>query len=301
MARSNRNKIPEYALDKRDGIMKKVVNRWVDKPKDGWDNDWDQQCMRMNSYDKYIRNKQKIDKKSKEYRQKNKEKLKISKKIYYENNKETVIKQYKQLNSQRLKQFAKIYAKENQKRIKQVKKKYYEQHKQQILQKKRQKRATEEQKQKRRQYAKKTRQRQNERYQQRIQNDPVFALRVLAKALITGSLQSKGFYKNNTKTTDILGCEIETFKNYIQNQFTDGMSWYNRGKNGNGFNGNEFGWWCDHIYPSSQAQNQQQLLKLNHYTNFKPMWGLQNIKKGDKKTPEGEEMCKKLLGRPWID
>lgn len=81
-------------------------------------------------------------------------------------------------------------------------------------------------------------------------------------------------FRNQIKsksTIDILGCSIDEFRIYIENQFTDGMNWGNQGE-----------WHLDHITPISWATNEDEILKLNHYTNFKPMWGTDNIKKGNR-------------------
>ena len=46
------------------------------------------------------------------------------------------------------------------------------------------------------------------------------------------------------------------------------MSWDNYGK----YNGElNFGWDLDHIIPLSSANNIDELIKLNHYTNFQPL------------------------------
>jgi len=49
------------------------------------------------------------------------------------------------------------------------------------------------------------------------------------------------------------------------------MNWDNQGK-----------WHLDHIIPISWAKDIDDILKLNHYTNFKPMWGIENIRKGNR-------------------
>ena len=64
---------------------------------------------------------------------------------------------------------------------------------------------------------------------------------------------------------------FEDFKIHLQNQFTKGMNWENAGE-----------WHLDHIYPVSLANSEEELIQLNHYTNFQPLWALDNIKKGNK-------------------
>ena len=88
--------------------------------------------------------------------------------------------------------------------------------------------------------------------------------------LIRSSLKKKGF-KKQSRTCEILGCDYEFFIQYIADKFLDGMSWNNHGE-----------WHLDHIYPISKAIDENHMILLNHYTNFQPMWKLDNIKKGNK-------------------
>ena len=55
----------------------------------------------------------------------------------------------------------------------------------------------------------------------------------------------------------------------------------------------------DHICPLAQAKNEEELIKLCHYTNLQILPALQNMKKSDTKTPEGEVKCRELLRREW--
>ena len=49
------------------------------------------------------------------------------------------------------------------------------------------------------------------------------------------------------------------------------MSWENRRL-----------WHVDHIVPISTAVTMDDVLALNRFTNLRPMWGLDNIRKRDK-------------------
>jgi len=80
-------------------------------------------------------------------------------------------------------------------------------------------------------------------------------------------------YNKNSNTETILGCTINEFINYIECKFTEGMTLKNYGE-----------WHLDHIYPVSLAKDEEELIKLNHYTNFQPLWAIDNIKKGNKIT-----------------
>lgn len=102
-------------------------------------------------------------------------------------------------------------------------------------------------------------------------------------------------YKKTQKSAEMLGAPIEEVLRHIESMWRPGMSWKNKGKRG------PDGWDIDHICPCSQAQNEEELIKLQHYTNLMPMWSIDNRTKNDFKTPEGDDMCQKLLGREWID
>jgi len=67
---------------------------------------------------------------------------------------------------------------------------------------------------------------------------------------------------------EILGCEFDYFKNYIESKFEDWMTWVNYGRYNGDFN---HGWDIDHIVPISSAKSENDVLKLNHYTNLQPL------------------------------
>lgn len=89
-------------------------------------------------------------------------------------------------------------------------------------------------------------------------------------SLIGSSIKKQGYTKKS-KTYEILGCSYEDFKIHLENKFTEGMTWDNYGK-----------WHLDHIYPVSRAIDEEHLIKLNHYTNFQPLWAEDNFKKSNK-------------------
>jgi hypothetical protein len=41
-------------------------------------------------------------------------------------------------------------------------------------------------------------------------------------------------------------------------------------------------WNIDHIIPISSAQTEEEIYKLNHYTNLQPLWWEENMAKGKK-------------------
>jgi hypothetical protein len=109
-------------------------------------------------------------------------------------------------------------------------------------------------------------------------NDPLFNLAYTIRRNITHSFKNKGV-KKQTKTTEILGCSFDEFKIYIESKFEPWMNWSNKGK----YNGElNYGWDLDHIIPISSAKTEQEIIDLNHYTNFQPLCSKtnRNIKRG---------------------
>ena len=65
-----------------------------------------------------------------------------------------------------------------------------------------------------------------------------------------------------------LGCSLEELKVYIESKFEPWMSWDNYGK----YNGElNYGWDIDHITPISKANTEEDVIKLNHYSNLQPL------------------------------
>lgn len=72
------------------------------------------------------------------------------------------------------------------------------------------------------------------------------------------------------RTFELLGCTYPELKIHLELQFTNGMTWENRGKNG---------WHIDHIIPcaSFDLTNEDDQKKCFHYTNLMPRWGTTQI------------------------
>ena len=107
----------------------------------------------------------------------------------------------------------------------------------------------------------------NKRYRERWNTDPVFKLKGSIKRNVLGAIKRNGFVKKS-KTQDILGCTFEEFKQYIESLWEDWMRWDNHGL----YNGEmNYGWDLDHIIPQSSVNTEEELIKLNHYTNYQPL------------------------------
>ena len=90
--------------------------------------------------------------------------------------------------------------------------------------------------------------------------------------MIGNSLRFNGYVKNS-KTEDILGCAFEDFKLYLENKFEPWMTWDNYGKFNSELN---YGWDIDHIIPLDTAETEDDIIRLNHYTNLQPLCSYTN-------------------------
>jgi len=97
--------------------------------------------------------------------------------------------------------------------------------------------------------------------------DILYKLVCNIRSYISMVIRKSGFNKS-LKTTEILGCSFEEFKLYIENKFEPWMTWKNRGLYNGEFN---YGWDIDHIIPISSAKTEDDIIKLNHYTNLQPL------------------------------
>lgn len=81
------------------------------------------------------------------------------------------------------------------------------------------------------------------------------------------------YHKDKSKKVDILDCSIVEFRIYLESKFDSWMTWDNHGK----YNGElNYGWDMDHIIPMASAKNEEEVIRLNHYTNFQPLDSYEN-------------------------
>jgi len=112
----------------------------------------------------------------------------------------------------------------------------------------------------------------------RMEEDVVYKFVKSIRSLIFISIKGRGYTKES-KTYIILGCSFEDFKLYIESKFEDWMNWSNHGKYTGNYNET---WQLDHIIPMSSAQNETDVILLNHYTNFQPICSKVNNEKSNK-------------------
>lgn len=103
-----------------------------------------------------------------------------------------------------------------------------------------------------------------------IARDPLAAFKQRIRSTISSSFIRKGF-KKDSHTEQILGASFEMVKEYFEKQFNNGMNWDNMGK-----------WHVDHIIPLATAKNENEVIRLCHYSNLQPLWAEDNWAKSDK-------------------
>ena len=95
----------------------------------------------------------------------------------------------------------------------------------------------------------------------------MFKLRHNISNSIRQSFNRNGFTKQS-RTYKILGCSYNDFKLRLESKFEPWMNWGNYGL----YDGTpNYGWDIDHIIPLSSAMTEEELIKLNHYTNLRPL------------------------------
>lgn len=101
----------------------------------------------------------------------------------------------------------------------------------------------------------------------RIKTDIVFKIKENIRTSIGNSFRNNGYTKRS-RSYEILGCSFEEFKLHIESKFDIWMTWGNHGQ----YNGElNYGWDLDHIIPISSAITEEDIIKLNHFTNFQTL------------------------------
>lgn len=193
----------------------------------------------------------------------------------YQKNKKKKAKQYKD-NIIEIKKRRKEFSKNNPEKIKKQNKNSYEKNKEGRI-----KAQKEYYKVNKKEINKYSVEYMREYRRDKILTDEFYKFKCSIRDLIKGSIRNKNFTKSS-KTSDILGCSYQKFKQYIENKWESWMNWENYG-NWNGISTNiNQSWDLDHIVPLCTAGDEKEFIKLNHYTNFQPLCSYKNrfIKKG---------------------
>jgi hypothetical protein len=104
----------------------------------------------------------------------------------------------------------------------------------------------------------------------RRETDPLYAFKWRTRQMLQKAFSRNGYTKSS-KSSEILGCTWAEFMLHIERQFLPGMTWQNRSE-----------WHIDHIIPLATAKTEEDVVKLNHHTNLRPMWAQDNLRKSAK-------------------
>lgn len=195
------------------------------------------------------KNREKVSEQNKKYREANREKIKTYHKEWRDGNRD-------HLNERQRERY-----KENPQAFKERTDRYREAHQVEV-------------RESRAKYNRENRQKRTDYERSKRQSDPVYRFRSSFRSLISSYLRKKG-YKGGKGVWEVVGCDFDAFLKYITGQFEEGMTLENYGPRGGCWN-------IDHIIPICTAETDEDLERLNHYTNLRPMWASDNYKKSQK-------------------
>lgn len=106
----------------------------------------------------------------------------------------------------------------------------------------------------------------------RRKNDIEYKIKCNVRTRMNSALKN---IPKNGSTMKLVGCTAKELKIYLENQFTESMTWENHGV---------FGWHIDHILPcdSFDLTDPEQQKICFHYTNLQPLWSTENWAKNNR-------------------
>jgi hypothetical protein len=111
----------------------------------------------------------------------------------------------------------------------------------------------------------------------RRKTDTFYKFKCNIRNLIGNSIKSKGYTKNS-QVYQIIGCTLEELFIHLEVKFENWMNWNNYGNPADNILEINKTWDIDHIIPITNAKTEEELIKLNHYTNLQPLCSFINRK-----------------------
>jgi hypothetical protein len=105
----------------------------------------------------------------------------------------------------------------------------------------------------------------------RRKTDPNFRLRLTISSHLRRIVKAGGVKEATSMA--YVGCTVAQLRKHLERQFLSGMTWRNHGE-----------WHIDHIIPLAAfdfAGFPAQIKQAQHYTNLRPMWATDNMRKSD--------------------
>jgi len=192
-------------------------------------------------------NKEKVAANNREYRQENKEKIAAKDRKYYQQNKEKIAardRKYYQQNKEKIAAGQREYHQENKEKILAKKREYRQQNKEGIA----------------------------ARVMKRYHSDPDFNLLCRLRNRMGKAVKAAGLDKKCASSSELLGISPSGLKEWLEAQFTEGMTWENRSD-----------WHVDHIIPCDAfdltVETNQRICFW--YKNLQPLWANDNLQKSN--------------------
>jgi hypothetical protein len=209
-------------------------------------------CDSVKNIEEFYKNQTRCKFCTKQYNLENKERIRDYKISYKEEGKRSKSdKEYYLKNKEFINNKNNKYYLENTDKVKKIQKKYREENREILTLKNRE-------------YTKK--------YKISKSSDKLWILSSNIRSMMYNSFRNNG-YSKKCKTETILGCSFEDFKLYLESKFETWMTWDNKGR----YNGKlNYGWDVDHIIPLDTAETEDDIIKLNHFTNLQPLCSYTN-------------------------
>jgi hypothetical protein len=180
-------------------------------------------------------------------------------------------------NKQRAKEYAKTYREENHDELTRNNRNYYEENKEDYAIKSKVYRKLKEKELKitKKIYEEKNRKElqayRRKYWRERKKKEPLLKLKLSVRGRLSKILKAKGF-KKDKRSVELLGCTWNDFMVEVESNWQPGMTWDNYGC--------KMDQWClDHTIPLALAQTIEEVNKLSHHSNVKPMWSIYNAMK----------------------
>ena len=214
----------------------------------------------------FQQNKEKVAAYKREYRQRNKEEIAAKKREHYQENKEKIDayqREYFQQNKEKITAYNREYKQQNKEKLAANQREYYQENKEKIdaYQREYQQKNKEKVAAYKREYLRK-----------RYHSDPEFNVLCRLRKRMWNAVKAVGLDNKCASSRELLGISPQGLKEWLEAQFTDGMSWENRSE-----------WHIDHIIPCDAFDltvDQNQRICF-WYKNLQPLWIKDNLQKSN--------------------
>lgn len=209
----------------------------------------------------------------------NEEKKKAQKRAYYQRTKEVRLakmREYYKKNAERICSYVKQWKKDNKEYVCQRDKEHYRKNAEKIKASAR--KYAQENKEavsaRQKSYKERNRAKLNAKVLERKEIDVAFSLTYSLRSRLVSAVKRKSV-KKLAKSLDLIGCSPGFLIKHLEKQFLKGMTWKNHGMKG---------WHIDHIVPCSSFDltTEDQQRQCFHFSNLRPLWARDNLKKGKK-------------------